>query len=216
MVRVKICGLTNARDAREASDLGAYAVGLNFYENSPRAIPPNVAWKLRRQLPDGIEAVGVFVNWKPAAVLALAEALQLGAVQLHGDEPPRDVAACAKKIRVIKALRVTAELALSDLDRFPRAWALLLDAACTGQYGGTGHTSDWDFARRAAVSRPILLAGGLTPENVAAAIRAVRPQAVDVASGVESRPGKKDHGKMREFFAEVARANRELARLGAK
>ncbi len=216
MVRVKICGVTNGRDARAACELGAYALGFNFYEKSPRVIAPALAWKVRQRLPASVEAVGVFVNWKPEAVVALATALQLSAVQLHGDESPRDAAFCAKRVPVIKAFRVTPDLLLSDLGKFRGVSGFLLDAARAGQYGGTGHTADWAFARRAAASRPIILAGGITPENVADAIRTVRPQAVDVASGVESRPGKKDHGKMREFFREVERANRELAAVGAK
>jgi len=211
MVRVKICGVTNGRDALAACDLGAYALGFNFYEKSPRVVAPAEAWKLRQRLPAGVEAVGVFVNWKATAVVALAEALQLSAVQLHGDEGPRDATFCAKHVPVIKAFRVTPDLSLSELAKFRRVSGFLLDAARAGQYGGTGSTADWSFARRAAATRPIILAGGLTPENVAQAILAVRPQAVDVASGVESRPGKKDHGKMREFFCEVDRANRELA-----
>jgi phosphoribosylanthranilate isomerase len=213
MVRVKICGVTNVRDAQAACDLGAYAVGLNFYEKSPRAIAPAEAWRLRRSLPAAVEAVGVFVNWEPTVVMAMASSLQLSAVQLHGDESPRHVAFCAKKIPVIKAFRVAADSSLSELARFRGVFRFLLDAARAGQYGGTGHTIDWAFARRAAVSRPIILAGGLTPDNVAEAIRLVRPYAVDVASGVESRPGKKDRGKMQEFFAEVERANRELSEL---
>jgi phosphoribosylanthranilate isomerase len=210
MVRVKICGITNARDARAACELGAYALGFNFYEKSPRVIAPAEAWKLRQELPEKVEALGIFVNWEPAAVLALATALQLSAVQLHGDETPRVAALCAQKIPVIKAFRVTPGLSLAALAKFRAASGFLLDAARAGQYGGTGHTTDWAFARRAAAARPIILSGGLTPENVADAIRAVRPQAVDVASGVEARPGKKDHGKMRAFFSEVERANREL------
>src|ERR1700730_9594495 len=211
MVRVKICGVTNGRDARAACELGAYAVGLNFYEKSPRAIAPADAWKLRRSLPAAVEAVGVFVDWRPTAVMALANSLRLSAVQLHGDESPRHAAFCAKRIPVIKAFRVAAGFSLSELARFRGVSGFLLDAARAGQYGGTGHTIDWALARRAAVARPIILAGGLTAENVAEAIRSVRPYAVDVASGVESRPGKKDRGKMREFFAEVERANRELS-----
>jgi phosphoribosylanthranilate isomerase len=214
MVHVKICGVTNARDARAAYELGAYALGFNFYEKSPRVIAPAEAWKLRQSLPADVEAVGVFVNWKPTAVVALAEALQLSAVQLHGDECPRDAAFCAKRIPVIKAFRVTQELSLAELAKFRRVSGFLLDAVRAGQYGGTGRTADWSFARRAAATRPIILAGGLTPENVAEAILAVQPQAVDVASGVESGPGTKDHGKMREFFHEVERANRELADAG--
>jgi phosphoribosylanthranilate isomerase len=216
MVRVKICGITNGRDARAACKLGAYALGFNFYEKSPRVITPAETWKLRQRLPAGVEAVGVFVNWKPEAVVALAGALRLSAAQLHGDESPRDAAFCAKKVPVIKAFRVTPDLSVSDLGKFRSVSGFLLDAARAGQYGGTGHTTDWAFARRAAASRPIILSGGLTPENVADAIRTVQPHAVDVASGVEARPGKKDHGKMREFFQEVERANRELAAAGAK
>jgi phosphoribosylanthranilate isomerase len=216
MVRVKICGVTNGRDARAACELGAYALGFNFYEKSPRVIAPAEAWKLRQRLPSSVQAVGVFVNWKPTAVVALARSLRLSAVQLHGDESPRDAAFCAKSLPVIKAFRVGANFSLSELARFRGVSGFLLDAARAGQYGGTGSTSDWAFARRAAASRPIILAGGLMPENVADAIRSVRPYAVDVASGVESRPGKKDHGKMREFFQEVERANRELAGAEAK
>jgi len=210
MVRVKICGITNEPDTRAACEFGAYALGFNFYEKSPRVIAPAEAWKLRQKLPADVEAVGVFVNWKPTAVVALAEALRLSAVQLHGDECPRHATFCAKRVPVIKAFRVTPDLSLRELAKFRRVSRFLLDAALPGQYGGTGHTSDWAFARRVAVRRPIILAGGLTPGNVAEAILAVRPQAVDVASGVESRPGKKDHGKMRECFREVERANREL------
>jgi phosphoribosylanthranilate isomerase len=216
MVRVKICGVTNGRDTRAACDLGAYALGFNFYEKSPRAIAPAEAWKLRQSLPVAVQAVGVFVNWEPTAVVALAKSLRLSAVQLHGDENPRHAAFCAKSLPVIKAFQVSGDLSLADLGKFREVSGFLLDAAVTGQYGGTGHTTDWAFARRAAASRPIILAGGLTPENVADAIRFVRPYAVDVASGVESWPGKKDHGKMREFFQEVEHANRELAATGAK
>jgi phosphoribosylanthranilate isomerase len=216
MVRAKICGITNWADGKAASELGAYALGFNFYEKSPRAVAPADAWTMRQRLPSSVEAVGVFVNWKSTVVVALAKSLRLSAVQLHGDECPQHAAFCAKSFPVIKAFRVTPDLVLGELAKFRTVSGFLLDAARAGQYGGTGRVADWDFARRAAAKRPIILAGGLTPENVADAIRAVRPYAVDVASGVESRPGKKDHGKMREFFREVERASRELAAAGAK
>jgi phosphoribosylanthranilate isomerase len=211
MVHVKTCGITNLADARAACDLGAYALGLNFYEKSPRVIAPATAWNIRRSLPDGIQAVGVFVNWKPAAVIALCTSLQLSAAQLHGDESLQHVAICSKSIPVIKAFRLPPSISPVRLAKFPRGTQFLLDAAKPGQYGGSGRIANWTIARRIAAVRPIILAGGLTPENVAEAIRVVRPHAVDVASGVESRPGKKDHGKMREFFREVERANRNLA-----
>jgi phosphoribosylanthranilate isomerase len=211
MVHVKICGITNLADARAACDLGAYALGLNFYEKSPRVIAPATAWNIRRSLPDGIQAVGVFVNWKPAAVIALCTSLQLSAAQLHGDESTMDAVLCSKALPVIKAFRVPPSISPARIAKFPRGTQFLLDAAKPGQYGGSGHIANWTIARRIAATRPIILAGGLTPENVAEAIRTVRPHAVDVASGVESRAGKKDRGKMREFFREVERANRDLA-----
>ncbi len=215
MVWVKICGITNEPDARAAAELGASALGFNFYDKSPRVIAPADAWTIRQTLPREVQAVGVFVDWKPTAVVALAQALQLSAVQLHGDECPRHAGFCARKVPVIKAFRVGKDFSMAEMRKFRSATRFLLDAARAGQYGGTGHTTNWDLARKVAEKRPILLAGGLTPENVAEAICYVRPYGVDVASGVESRPGKKDVGRMREFFEEVERANREL-RTGAE
>jgi phosphoribosylanthranilate isomerase len=213
MVRVKICGITRLQDALLSCELGADAIGLNFYSESPRSISPFAAGKIIRKLPPLVTTVGVFVNWQAAPVVALANALQLSAVQLHGDEPPRLVSEIAKKIQVIKALHVGDGCAAPAFAKYRAATVFLLDAAHVGQYGGTGQVADWDAARIAAKSQRILLAGGLTPQNVAEAILAVRPFAVDVASGVESKPGTKDPGKLRAFFAEVIRANRELASL---
>jgi phosphoribosylanthranilate isomerase len=211
MVRVKICGITNSADGRAACNLGAAALGFNFYERSSRVISPANAWEIISRLPETVESVGVFVNWSAEAVIALARALSLDAVQLHGDEPPSVLRACVKHFQVTKAFRVGPGFQLGDLRPYGAATAFLFDAATgTGQYGGTGKRADWAIARRAAKSHRIILAGGLTPENVAEAILFVRPYAVDVASGVESRPGKKDYGKLRAFFAEVERASREL------
>ena len=208
--RVKICGITRAQDARLAEKFGAWALGFNFYKQSPRSISPADAWNIRRKLELTTEAVGVFVNWKPEVIITLVHALELTAVQLHGDESPKQVAYCEDDLPVFKAFRVGPRFSMSEFRRFRRASAFLLDAAVRDQFGGTGKSFDWSIARRAAKSHRVILAGGLTPENIAEAIITVRPYAVDVASGVESSPGKKDPGKLRAFFAEVTRANRQL------
>ena len=209
MIRVKICGITNAADALAAIDAGANLLGFNFYAKSPRHITEAEAAKIRPQLPKKIKVVGVFVNAPPAEAAALCKSLKLDAAQLHGDETPETVAEMARSLTVFKAFRVEPDFRLETLDEYAEAFAFLFDAANTGQYGGTGRTTDWDVARRAAVGRRIILAGGLNAENVAAAVRIVRPYAVDVASGVESKPGKKDHGRLREFIREVRRGERK-------
>ena len=209
MVRVKICGITGAADAQAAIEAGANLLGFNFYEKSPRHIAEDQAAEIRARLPKKIKAVGIFVNRLPADVIALRSSLELDAVQLHGDESPETVAEIAPVVPVIKAFRVEPEFPLTTLDKYARAFAFLFDAAHTDQYGGTGRTTDWDVARRASSSRRIILAGGLKVENVAAAVRIVRPYGIDVASGVETSPGKKDHGLLREFIQEVRRAERK-------
>ena len=210
MVRVKICGITNVEDALLACELGADAIGLNFYDKSPRCITPFSASKIIGKLPPFVAPIGIFVNWDAAPVTSLAKALALSAAQLHGDEPPKLVSEIAKKVSVIKALHVGRGSTLPALAKYRGATAFLLDAPHSGQYGGTGHTADWSLALTAAKSHRILLAGGLTPENVAEAILAVHPYSVDVTSGVEAKPGKKDPAKLRAFFEAVARANQQL------
>jgi phosphoribosylanthranilate isomerase len=209
MVRIKICGITNAADALAAIEAGANLLGFNFYEKSPRHISIDEAVKIRAQLPKRAEAVGIFVNAPPAEVTAVHKSVKLDAAQLHGDETPETVAEVARSVPVIKAFRVEAEFPLTMLEDYREAFAFLFDAAHTGQYGGTGRTTDWDVARRAARGNRIILAGGLKVENVAAAVRIVRPYGVDVASGVESSPGKKDRGRLREFIQEVRRGERK-------
>jgi len=210
MVRVKICGITNVEDALLACEFGADAIGLNFYEKSPRCVSPFTASKIIGKLPPFVAAVGIFVNWQAAAVTSLAKALALSAAQLHGDEPPKLASEIAKKVSVIKALHVGKGSALPPFSKYRGVAAFLLDAPNSGQYGGTGRTTDWNLARTAAKSHRILVAGGLTPENVVEAILAVRPYAVDVTSGVESKPGKKAPAKLRAFFDAVNRANQAL------
>jgi phosphoribosylanthranilate isomerase len=210
MVRVKICGITNVEDALLACELGADAIGLNFYDKSPRCISPFAATKIIGKLPPFSASVGIFVNWQAAPVTSLVKALGLSAAQLHGDEPPKLVGEIAKKVSVIKALHVGKGSAPPPFAKYRVATAFLLDAPHSGQYGGTGHATDWSLAQTAAKSHRILLAGGLTPENVAEAILTVRPYAVDVTSGVESKLGKKDPARLRAFFEAVTRANQQL------
>jgi phosphoribosylanthranilate isomerase len=201
--RVKICGITTWDDARLCIDLGASALGFNFYPPSPRAISPADAWSIIRRLPPFVEVVGVFVNWPPLVVDAMARAVRLGSVQLHGDESPAEVAELVRKRRVIKAVQVKRGFRVASLARFRAADAILLDGFARGLHGGTGNTLDWKLARAAGRFGKIILAGGLKPENIAEAIRATQPYAVDVASGVESRPGRKDPAKLRALFAVV-------------
>ncbi len=201
--RVKICGITAWDDARLSVDLGASALGFNFYPPSPRAISPADAWSIIRRLPPFVEAVGVFVNWPPLLVASLARALRLHTVQLHGAESPEEVASLARTHRVIKAVRVGRGFRAAELVRYRRADAILLDGFARGLHGGTGRTLDWDLARTSRRYGRIILAGGLTPENIAEAIRAAEPYAVDVASGVEARPGRKDPARLRALFVGI-------------
>jgi phosphoribosylanthranilate isomerase len=207
MVRVKICGITNWADARLAVDAGADALGFNFYPSSPRAVTPAQAWEIVRRLPPLVESVGVFVNWAVEPVEALARAVGLRAVQLHGDELPDVVAWLADMRPVIKAFRVRSGFRVVSLGRYPKASAFLLDGFGGPLPGGSGRVFDWRAARAAKRYGRIILAGGLRAENVAQAIREVEPYALDVCSGVEVRPGKKDVARLRALMHEVERAN---------
>jgi phosphoribosylanthranilate isomerase len=205
--RVKICGITAWEDARLSIDLGASALGFNFYPSSPRAVSPADAWAIIRRLPPFVEAVGVFVNWPAMVVDAMARSLRLGSVQLHGAESPGEVDELVRKRRVIKAVQVKRGFRVASLAAYRSADAILLDGFAPGLHGGTGRTMDWKLARSASRYGRIILAGGLNPENVAEAIRVARPYAVDVASGVEARPGRKDPAKLRALFAVVNSVN---------
>ena len=188
--------------------MGADALGFNFYAPSPRAVTPAAAWEIIRRLPPFVTAVGVFVDWPAEAVAALAVALHLDAVQLHGDETPATALALAKTHGVIKAFAVKPRFRLETLGRYRGASAFLLDGFKPGLRGGTGRTTNWQVARRARRYGRVILAGGITPANVRQAISEARPYAVDVASGVESKPGKKDPGAVRELMGEIEAARR--------
>ncbi len=197
MVRVKICGLTRREDALHAVTCGADALGFVFFERSPRCVTPEVAQQIIAELPPFVTTVGLFVNEAREAIQEIADFCRLDALQLHGDETPEECRYADRK--VIKALRVRDEESLAGVGDFPVS-ALLLDAFVAGRYGGTGHLGNWPLAADVARRHPVVLAGGLEPANVAAAVRAVRPYAVDVSSGVESSPGRKDPGKVAAFI----------------
>jgi len=192
---VKICGVTRADDALAAVEAGANAIGFVFWPESPRFVDPYRARAIAARLPPFVTAVGLFVNQPAAYVNSVASLVRLGAVQLHGDETPSFAADIASPI--IKALPVGAA------DAWPRETTLLLDAHDPVRRGGTGRTIDWSAAAAVASRRRVLLAGGLTPDNVAAAISQVHPFGIDVSSGVERAPGVKDHQRLRALFEAI-------------
>jgi phosphoribosylanthranilate isomerase len=189
MVRVKICGITNIKDARHAIACGADALGFVFYSGSPRHVSAEKARSIIAALPPMVTTVGLFVNETPDRVRMIAKVSGIDVIQLHGDESP---SACNySPYRVIKALRVKDAESVEKHSAY-RTSGLLLDAWCPDSYGGTGKSFDWDLAADISRKRPVILAGGLTPENVGDAVVSVQPWAVDVSSGVEISPGKKD------------------------
>jgi phosphoribosylanthranilate isomerase len=195
-VKVKICGITKIEDALKAVEFGADAIGFVFYKDSPRHVSPEIARDIIHSLPPFITTVGVFVNEHPSTIERVLKMTGIDVVQLHGNESPE---VCTLWLRVIKAIRVR-EITDIDLLCKYKVSAYLLDTYSPDTPGGTGQTFDWDIAVEAKRYGPIILAGGLTPENVMEAVRKVRPYAVDVSSGVESEKGVKDHEKLRRFI----------------
>lgn len=210
MTKIKICGITKPDDAFAAAEVGADAVGLVFFEGSPRRVDIETAQRIVRVLPPFVTKVGVFVNALRAQIDKAVEKVGLDTVQLSGDEAPGYVQSI-KSAQVIKAIRVADA---SDVQRvsqyFGMCAAIVLDAKVEGAYGGTGATFDWSLA--AELMRedvPTIVAGGLTAENVGDVVRRLRPYGVDCSSGVEAEPGVKHHDRMRRFVAEVRRADVE-------
>jgi phosphoribosylanthranilate isomerase len=201
-VKVKICGVTTPEDAEAAVRCGADAIGLNFYLKSPRVVTVSRAKEVVRSLGPNACAVGVFVNAPREEIAYAVEVVGLRAIQLHGDETPEDCAGW-EGLTVIKALAAASRGELAARAARYAVDYVLLDTP-RPSYGGSGQTFDWAVAAEIPAGR-LVLAGGLTPSNVAAAIRAVHPAAVDVASGVEAHPGRKDHGKV-EAFIRAAKA----------
>jgi len=208
VTRVKICGITEFEEARDAALLGADAIGLNFYPSSPRYIEPARAAKIIEKLPPFVTIVGIFVNHPdPQNLEDFALSLGLHAVQLHGNETP-DYCSMIQRVKVIKTFRVDANFRVDTLRTYGSG-TFLLDG-CTP---GTGKAFNRELAFGANAFGSIIIAGGLNPENVGDVVSALHPFAVDVASGVESRPGKKDYEKMRRFIEAVQRA--DVAVMGA-
>lgn len=195
--RIKICGITNARDAALAASLGADAVGINFYKGSSRHVPVSEAPPIVAAVRGKAIPVAVFVNELPEAMEEVCRLLKIEVVQLSGHEPPA-VAERLKCLR-IKAVHLGDGSEHALIGRYP-CDAFLLDASVPGEFGGTGKQLDWKKVAGMRPGKPWFLAGGLKPENVAEAIRVARPYGVDVASGVESSPGKKDPQKMKSFI----------------
>jgi phosphoribosylanthranilate isomerase len=225
MFRIKICGITNREDAISAIDAGADAIGLNFFSGSKRFVNFLAAKEIVGKLPGDCLKVGVFVNHPAEDLNSIAETVGIDAVQLHGDQPPAFLLDVDPRYPILRVYRIGASgfipmkadlLMCRKFGREPDA--VLIDTLATGEFGGTGQTLDWHtLADRMELlnfdhTTPLrlVLAGGLTPENVAEAIRIVRPYGVDVASGVESAPGKKDPHKVRDFVSEARRGFAEI------
>ena len=207
-VRVKFCGITNLDDGREAERLGAWAIGLNHHPESPRFCEPEVAAEIGAALKRRLEIVGVFVNPSLDELAVAAEDESLTMVQLHGDEGPAFCQEAARRTgcKVIKALRVRSGADIQAAEAY-RTDFHLLDAHRPGTPGGTGESFDWALLAGRRSEVPLILAGGLTSENVAEGVAAARPFAVDVASGVEGQPGVKDHALMARFMDSAQRAS---------
>ena len=206
MTRTKVCGLTRLEDARLACELGADAVGFVFWDRSPRAIDPGEAAAIAAALPAGPLPVGVFVNAPAAEICAVVERVGLGAVQLHGDETEEQTRLIPAGIDVIKAVPLRTAADVEVALRLPDRLGVLLDVHDPVRRGGTGRTVDWTLAAAVARRRRAFLAGGLGADNVAAAIDAVRPYAVDASSRLEAAPGVKDPARLRAFLLAVQTA----------
>lgn len=198
MIEIKICGLTNLDDAVHAAEYGADAVGFIFHRYSPRYIPPDSAKEIIRMLPDHIVKIGVFVNQTEREVKRTVNLCALDLIQLHGDESPQYCSRFPSEI-LLKAVSAGKIQGTSGLELYP-VKAFVMDAHDPIRYGGTGKTADWKLAAGIRDLYPLILAGGLDENNIMEAVRCVRPHAVDINSGIEIKPGKKDHDRMRKII----------------
>ncbi len=211
MTRVKFCGVTDPADGHRVADLGAWALGMIFWPQSPRACTLAAGEQIAAELQRRLELVGVFVNATLDEVAYAADRCHLTVLQLHGDEGPAYCREAARRTgaKVMKAVRVRDGAQLKDLERFHTDFHLL-DAYSPGRPGGTGETFDWELARRHPRTPPVVLSGGLTADNVGEAVAVARPFAVDVASGTEAAPGRKDPAKLTAFMGAVEAADARL------
>jgi phosphoribosylanthranilate isomerase len=209
-VKVKICGITNWLDARRACEAGADFLGFNFCPRSPRYISPARARSIVRRLPKGVAAVGVFVNETEQSMTDTARRVGLEYLQLHGDESPELISNLRRSFKVVKAVRVRKSFRIDEIGKFGAASAILLDGFDSRLRGGTGKTFDWTRARggKLGLRQRIFLAGGITTENARDAISIAKPYAIDVCSGVEATPGKKDPAKMKALMLAVNGSHR--------
>ncbi|MFA5779651.1 MAG: phosphoribosylanthranilate isomerase [Elusimicrobiota bacterium] len=218
MTKIKICGITNEKDALWAANAGVDFIGLNFYKNSPRKISADMAKKITAALPEFVKSVGVFVDDEIETILKVIKKVQLNAVQLHGNETPEYCAELREKIsgsvpsntlwegkpQIIKAFRIGENFQSGQMFRYENVDYFLLDTFVEDLLGGTGQTFNWDLAVEVKkLGKPVFLSGGLTPENVSEAIKKVEPFAVDVCSGIERMPTRKDYDKMLSFVKAV-------------
>jgi phosphoribosylanthranilate isomerase len=207
-IQIKICGITNARDAKACVELGATLIGLNFYPRSPRYIEPDVGRQIVETLPAGVDAVGVFVDGSAEEIRKAGKTARVRTVQLHGNFSPETARELASEFRVIRVFSTHARFRPEDVSLFPDC-GVLIDAHHPDLRGGTGRTCDWSAARATlAFARFLILSGGLNAQNVGHAIQAVMPHAVDVCSGVETTPGVKDHRAVKNLVAAVRTAER--------
>ncbi|MGK7926538.1 MAG: phosphoribosylanthranilate isomerase [Spirulina sp.] len=204
-MRIKICGITKAEQGCAIAELGATALGFICVEKSPRYLPPEKMGEIIRQLPPRVDKIGVFVNCDIPAIAAIANSTGLTGVQLHGDESPEFCQQLRQQLprtELIKALRIQTLADLGGVKNYPRAIdTFLLDAYHPHQRGGTGKTLDWQVLQDFQPTQPWFLAGGLTPDNILAALARVRPDGIDLSSGVERSPGDKDLAKVAQLFA---------------
>lgn len=210
-LNIKICGITNVEDARAAVEAGADALGFVFHPDSPRCVVLDVVRRIVSQLPPFVLPIGVFVNEDVKAVRDQMDECGLALAQLHGDESAAYCEALGRP--VLKAIRLRDRgslLALAEYKGRARVRGFVVDAFSETLFGGTGQVTDWALAAEAAKAAPVLLAGGLTPENVGEAVRIVQPYGVDVSSGVEARPGKKDPAKILDFVRAAKLASSQL------